>query len=175
MGDERCVAINNEESNFKVMKFLFGKHISLRKLSVLKGSAKDPEKEAIRYDLLLPESVDVVFLSVGEDGHIASLFPFSKAFNSDLKIQHISDAPKFPAERLTITPKVITQAKNVIVFATGTEKGKILAKSLNDPFNFHELPVRLTIGKTWVFDRNAYKAFKETNNSKNMGTKIIYE
>ena len=175
MGDERCVAINNEESNYNVIKLLFGKHISLRKLSVLKGSAKDPKREAIRYDLLLPESVDVVFLSVGEDGHIASLFPFSEAFNSDLKIQHISDAPKFPAERLTITPKVLTQAKNVIVFATGAEKGRVLAKSLNDPFNFGELPVRLTIGKTWVLDQDAYIAFKELNTSKNMGTKIIYE
>ena len=174
-GDERCVSTTDEESNYKVMKLLFGKNILLKNLIAMRGKTKDPEREAIRYSSLLPDSVDVVLLSVGEDGHIASIFPYSKTFESDMKIHYISDAPKFPSDRLTITPKVLNQAKNIIVFAIGAKKGKILAKGLSDPSNFRELPVRLTIGKTWVFDREAYKAFKETNTSKNMGTKIIYE
>jgi len=37
--------------------------------------------------------------------------------------------------------------------ATGKEKGEILAKALINPKEVKELPVRITIGRTWLLDK----------------------
>ena len=50
----------------------------------------------------------------------------------------ISNAPKLPSKRFTITPKVILDAK-LIVIAVGTQKGEILAKCFEAPSNVKEL------------------------------------
>jgi 6-phosphogluconolactonase len=112
---------------------------------------------------------------VGEDGHIASLFPNSVAINNELKFVYVNDSPKWPSERYTITRRVIQSARNVIVMAAGKKKGNVLTRSLEDPNNFMELPVRLTIGRTWVLDKAAYKSFEQKKPLNILNTRIIHE
>ena len=63
--------------------------------------------------------------------------------------------PKLPFERLTITPKVIANAKAIFLLAMGTEKGKVLVEALQSSKDFMTLPVRLASGGTYLLDDKA--------------------
>jgi 6-phosphogluconolactonase len=119
--------------------------------------ADDPDREAAarRYGDALPNKVDVMLLGVGEDGHIASLFPGSEALQEvSRRVLHVV-GPKLPHERLTITPPVIVNAKSVFLLATGKEKALILALALSSMENIASLPVRLSCSGTWLLDADA--------------------
>ena len=146
-----------------------------KNLWILDTEKLDIEKEIHWYSTILPKQLDLILLSVGEDGHVASIFPHCNSFSSEVNTYYVSNAPKHPSKRFTITPKVILDAKNLIVMAVGTQKGEILAKCFENPSNVKELPVRLTIGRTWVLDKQAYKAFKERTTFDLLKTKIIHE
>ena len=104
---------------------------------------------------MLPESIDVLFLSVGSDGHIASLYPQSNALNEKTKSVVPVVGPKPPPERLTITTSVIQPAKSTFLFAQGKEKGQIFAQALESRNNIASFPVRLVLEATWILDTDA--------------------
>jgi len=66
-----------------------------------------PEACAAAYSTLLPE-MDVFFIGAGEDGHAASLFPgkiTAAALNTETAVSVVTDAPKPPPVRITMTPR----------------------------------------------------------------------
>ena len=95
------------------------------------------------------------FLEWGEDGHIASLFPRSPVLWKDQNKVVPVTGPKPPYERLTITPKVIANARSIFLLARGEEKGRVLIEALKPPADFMSLPVRLALGGTLLLDREA--------------------
>ena len=175
LSDERCVEPEHSESNFQlVFSSLFLDNISSRhRLYQMYGKAvHDPVK---RYTDLIPDSFEVLLLSVGEDGHIASLFPGSSALEEyHNKVVLVSDSPKPPRNRLSITLKVIRSAKNIIVMAAGTKKGEVLSAALKEPYNINQLPVRVTVGSTWILDELAADSFLKHAPSNLHNTRIIY-
>lgn len=173
LSDERLVSLQSEDSNYKMIKSSLGKLISSDQIFKINGESKNFKSEAKRYDKIIPDKIDVVLLSVGEDGHIASLFPKSKALRCNSKVTYLTNSPKLPSKRLTITPKIILNAKNVLVMAKGKNKGNILAQALTSPLDINILPVRLTIGRTWLLDYEAYRAFKKYKIKQTYNTKII--
>jgi len=175
-GDDRCVPPDHPESNYQLARTtLFESGVpDGTKLHRMQGELSDLDAEADRYANLLPDWLDLLLLSVGEDGHIASLFPSHLALRENKKkILVVRDAPKFPPKRLTITPVVVRNAKNTIVMATGAQKGRVLAEALKNPENISELPVRLTIGATWVLDDCAVSAFNKIKPSDLLRTRVV--
>jgi 6-phosphogluconolactonase len=74
----------------------------------------------------------MIFLGMGEDGHIASLMP-----NAAPEVQasrepfvHVSNSLKPPPERLSMTYPVLAAAKNVWALVTGAGKAGALRDSL---------------------------------------------
>jgi 6-phosphogluconolactonase len=173
-GDERCVAPDHIDSSYGLARSTLFQGIEPHSIERIKGEASSPEDEAVRYSAILPNSIDILLLTVGEDGHIASLFPNGKALSQEQKVVYVSDAPKLPSNRITITPNVIHSAKQVIVMAAGNEKGKILARALIKPNDYDELPVRLTIGLIWILDHDASTVFKQHAPNEYHKTRIIY-
>lgn len=125
--------------------------------SVIRMEAENIDREAATkaYDKLLPETIDILLLGMGTDGHIASLFPHSSALHLDQRSVAPVMGPNPPHERLTITPQIIASAGSVFLLATGEEKGRVLAEALKSPEDFASLPVRLTLGSTWLLDEEA--------------------
>lgn len=153
-GDERCVPPDHSESNYGlVMRTLFFGGVPTG-CSVFRMEADDQNREAaaLRYDNILLDKVDVLLLGVGEDGHIASLFPGSVALREVGRRVVPIIGPKPPHERLTITPVVIARAKSIFVFATGTSKAKILVEALQKTVDFDTMPARLALNATWLLD-----------------------
>jgi 6-phosphogluconolactonase len=117
------------------------------------GADPDRDAAAWRYDEALPEKMDVLLLGVGEDGHIASLFPGNEAMNEAGRRVVAVVGPKLPCERLTITPPVIKQARSIFVLATGAAKAAVLNELLAVPDNaVVMLPARLVLHATWLLD-----------------------
>ncbi len=61
-------------------------------------------------------------LGVGEDGHTASLFPGHPALESPRLVEVVRDGPKPPPLRLTLTPKALSTAEEVVFLALGEAK-----------------------------------------------------
>lgn len=156
-GDERCVPLDHSESNYAlVMKTLLAKGVPSG-CSILRMEAENPDREAAAkaYEKLIPEKIDVLLLGMGEDGHIASLFPHSSVLQENKRKVVPVTGPKPTPERMTITPGVIACAGSIFVLATGAEKGKVLNEALQSAEDFLSLPIRLALGGTWLLDNEA--------------------
>ena len=173
--DERFVPINHKLSNYKMISQVFKNSSNKMNINFINCKSEVPNKLASKYEKKIPRNIDIIFLSVGEDGHIASLFPKKQSLKNKNKFIFVKNCPKLPSERFTITPRVIQNARNVILLVNGKKKGAILVKALENQNNFFELPVRLTLGRTWFLDKIAFKEFQMKNKNKLYKTKIIYE
>lgn len=153
-GDERCVAPDHPDSNYGLAKrTLFARGIP-RGCHVVRMEAVDPDRDsaARRYGELLPDRIDVVLFGVGDDGHIASLFPGSKSLGeARLKVLPVS-GPKPPRERLTITPRVIAAAGDVFFLAPGWGKSRIFDRVSASTEESRSLPARLPASAVWLLD-----------------------
>ena len=95
--------------------------------------------------------LDMVMLGMGEDGHVASLFPGSPALAHGLDrtapaciaVPQGRDRPP-PQPRLSLTIRPLTQAAQVLILTSGAAKRAVLDQALagGDPLQF---PVRAVL------------------------------
>jgi 6-phosphogluconolactonase len=81
------------------------------------------------------DKFDVVLLSMGEDGHIASLFP-GHAYSEDLSVIIEKDSPKPPKERISMSYQQLSKAHYVFKLIIGESKQKavtLLKQNANLP------------------------------------------
>jgi len=162
-GDERCVPPDHEDSNYAlVMRTLFSNGIRFNHFVYkMYNGNEDKETAALNYEKLLPCSADLVILSLGDDGHIASLFP--KGSWKELHNRRVicSELPGIRHPRISVTAKVLVNAKSIIVLASGKNKGQVMAK-LNKSDDIFEIPARIALKGTWVIDQSAFNAMKDS-------------
>lgn len=153
-GDERCVPPEHPESNFGMVKRVLFKGGVPPGCKLLRMEGEDPDRDAAarRYGEALPVRVDVLLLGVGEDGHIASLFPGSPALCDVRRRVMAVTSPKPPGERLTVAPSVIAQATTIFVLAAGAAKAAVLRNAMKDPGDFVNFPARLVLNAVWLLD-----------------------
>lgn len=155
LGDERWVPSTHADSNYGMIRNTLiannFKKNSINLHSIFKDSV-NMERAAEMYSLLLPDVIDILLLGVGDDGHIASIFPGDgNVLGSSLKVV-TSYSQNHSHYRLTITPKVINCSKNIYILARGENKHKVWIKAMEDPLNIEELPARLVLNGRWLFD-----------------------
>lgn len=76
--------------------------------------------------------MDITLLSVGPDGHVASLFPGHQALNSVAGIVGFSDSPKPPANRISWTLPTLNASEQIWLIASGIEKKSAISALLNE-------------------------------------------
>jgi 6-phosphogluconolactonase len=141
--DERCVEPTDPESNFLLAweSLLRPLGIALDNIHRLKGerlpaAAVAEASHDIRRVVPLDRSgvpvLDMIFLGLGEDGHIASLMPNAPpaVLESREPYVHVSNSPKPPPDRLSMTYPVLAAAKNVWALVAGAGKEEALRNSL---------------------------------------------
>ena len=143
--DERCVPPTDPESNFKLAnELLFSPlKISAEKIHRLRGeippeaALKIAETELRQFALIENgwPVLDLIFLGMGEDGHVASLFqnagqlPQNEA-NCNSPFIFVDNSPKPPPRRISLSFNAIATAKAVWVLASGIGKENALKESL---------------------------------------------
>jgi 6-phosphogluconolactonase len=152
-GDERCVPPDDPQSNYGLaMRTLFhGGLPEHTQVFRMEAESIDIEAAADRYAALIPQVIDVLLLGIGEDGHIASLFPHSEALGITHRLVVPVTGSASPFCRLTITPHIIRSAKEVFILALGAQKRSIYEDALRDPADIKAIPARLVLYGTWIF------------------------
>jgi len=95
----------------------------------LAGAAVAYSQELTRV-LGAPARMDFVLLGVGQDGHVASLFPGHAALSDAGLVVAVADAPRPPSGRLTLTLPVLAQAARVVVMAFGQSKAAVIQEAI---------------------------------------------
>ena len=174
-GDERCVPPDDPRSNYRMAKeaLLDRVPIPAHQIHRIRGE-DDPDKAAADYERELrvllaseqyphPErsegSLDLVLLGLGGDGHTASLFPGQAAVHETARWVMAVPAPEGTMWRITLTPALLNQAKNVTFVVSGAGKAQRLEQVLQGPLTPDVLPaqaIRPTQGRlTWMVDQAA--------------------
>lgn len=126
--DERLVPLTDKDSNFNAAKnFLKGVG------NVFAIDTSLPEEQMLNSykEKLLNAKFDLAFLGIGEDGHIASIFPESSTIDSSDIVTIIRNSPKPPLERVTITPRMLTMIKQIVFLVPRLSNGMI--KAVTEP------------------------------------------
>ena len=126
-GDERCLGVDHPDRNETMARtvWLDDSDIPAEQIHGVPPEP-DPAVAARRYAAALAriDVFDLVLLGVGEDGHTASLFPgMAAGFAQDAPdALAVRDAPKPPPERITLSARRLSRARQVLVLATGAGK-----------------------------------------------------
>ncbi|HLP23746.1 MAG TPA: 6-phosphogluconolactonase [Microbacteriaceae bacterium] len=144
-GDERWLPAGDSERNDELADQCLLNHISIPAGNIHRVAAPDQgidiDEAAARYRNELarfetdpnwghPEFA-LVFLGVGPDGHIASLFPHRTGIEvTDVPVIAVTDSPKPPSERVSITRPVINSAAHVWLMLSGADKASALGLAL---------------------------------------------
>jgi 6-phosphogluconolactonase len=171
-GDERCVPPDHADSNYNMAFESLFAQLSLPPENIHRIHGEIPPEEAApAYGREIaaffgeednPPRFDLVLLGIGEDGHIASLFPDSPALKETKRwvvaVEHSS--PPMPAvARVTITFPLINAARSAVVLVSGASKAGLVQRVLSGSEEIATLPVQRVNPKkgelTWLLDEAA--------------------
>ncbi|MEW6743598.1 MAG: 6-phosphogluconolactonase [Planctomycetota bacterium] len=156
VGDERCVPLDDPQSNSRMIAESLAPAIAAgARLHRMQAAPEDRDAAAADYAACLPEALDILLLGVGEDGHTASLFPGSPALDEQAQRVVAVKGPRPPLWRLTITPRVIASAREIAVLVTGRAKAGAVARALAETGSIRDVPARLARRGTWFLDAAA--------------------
>ena len=172
-GDERDVPPDHPDSNYHMVKQALIDHVPIPAANVHPIHVKaDIEATAAEYRRVL-ENVhraangqprfDLVMLGMGNDGHIASLFPESSALTvTDVPVVSVY-VEKLNSWRVTLTYPVLNTSRHLMLLVTGEAKAPVVAKAL-DPTAEQEFPVQRLAPKgqvEWYLDKAAASELPE--------------
>ena len=104
--------------------------------STIKKSVKDYRKSIRRYFKKRNISFDIFLLGMGNDGHIASIFPKSKELKKKFIVKSVV---KKDFKRITLGMNIINNSKNIFLWLNTKKKTKIFKilnkKDKNIPIN----------------------------------------
>lgn len=138
--DERYVPISDADSNYAGVKQHLLDKASVAPENVLAINHEIPLDEAAQdYESRLKgwypgvdlPALDMLLLGMGPDGHTCSLFPSHPLLQeTSCLVAPISDSPKPPPCRITLTYPIINAAKCAVFVSTGASKASVLKQVL---------------------------------------------
>ncbi len=150
--DERCVPVDDEQSNQKMIIDRLLRHLPTRPARFIGPNTKlNPDDAAMDYahqieEVLDVEPLDVCVLGLGDDGHTASLFPpLPPAAKSPLTAIH-TEQDRFPViDRLSLTLPVLGAARAAIILLTGEKKKAVYNEMLASPVGADRWPLKAVL------------------------------
>ena len=141
--DERCVPPTDAESNFKLADELLFQPLKISPVQIHRLRGELPSAAAVKIAAeaircFAPTEVnnlpvlDLILLGMGEDGHVASLFPDAgpEVLNGTAPFLVVDNSPKPPPRRISLSYAAIAVARQVWVLVSGAGKAPALRESL---------------------------------------------
>lgn len=136
--DERCVPLDHEKSNFRMIRELIVEQSDIPRDQVHPIDAMDPDG-ASRYEETLRsvlewrekghDRLDYALLGMGSDGHTASLFPHSPALDeADRFVVRNAGPTVTPPDRVTMTYTLLNATRFLAVMVTGAGKRPVIQR-----------------------------------------------
>ena len=167
-GDERCVPPDDPRSNYRLAHETMLSRVgaSPGRLHRMAGEVRPPSRAAQSYEALIrdivpDQTLDLVILGGGEDGHTASLFPGHPALEERerLVMGVTGDKGREVPKRITMTFPLLDRARSLLVLASGAAKRGVVAAVRSDPAG---AAARYPVARlkpaghlTWLLDRAA--------------------
>lgn len=157
-GDERYVPHDDPESNYRMAyEELFSKvPVNKDHIYAIPTHFKDPKEAAQVYEQTLRTAVhssndlpkfDLIYLGLGDDAHTASLMPSNEVvrecIENDQRLVRAVFLPQTNRYRITLTPIVLNNARNIIFMVIGKNKAKAASQVLEGEFNPLRFPAQL--------------------------------
>lgn len=167
-GDERCVPPDHPDSNYRMARKTMIQKVPIPQANVHRIQGElDPDLAAEAYADELRTvfgseerpRFDLVILGLGQDGHIASLFPGSLALRETEHWVLAVFAEALQSWRVTLTPPVLNSARQLSFLVAGKSKADRLQEVLEGEAQIEPLPAQLiqpVNGQvTWLVDQAA--------------------
>ena len=160
MIDERLVALEHKESNFRLLRehlldYLIiqnqlsetNLHPFLIKTTENQGIA-DYDKELKKYG----GKYDIIFLGSGEDGHVAALYPGHWGLTKKENYFVMHDSPKHPKERMTSSVSLLQKADVAFILFFGEQKIRAYKRFNDNKIDMTGCPAKLVnkINKIYI-------------------------
>lgn len=166
--DERCVPLDHVDSNYLLCKNELFDFVSIPEENIHTidpDLVDEPEEAAEDYISQLAKTFatkdavrfpvfDLILLGVGPDGHTCSLFPDHALLQDTTNwCAFLTDSPKPPSSRITLTFPVLNHAHNVAFVAAGAGKQDMLHQLLDGPGHLPAQMVKPVTGSlAWFVD-----------------------
>lgn len=170
--DERSVPPTSEESNYHMAMEEGGfNKLSIPRENIFRMVAESEiELNARHYeDLILKKlgsnGFDLIMLGMGEDGHTASLFPYTKALHAKNRLVVANEIPQKNTWRMSFTYDCINAGHEICLYVLGAAKADTLKKVLLSGYLPDEYPSQ-KVGTsshkaTWILDEDASQILQE--------------
>ena len=145
--DERCVPISSVDSNYGNCKRSLIDNLKVKPVSYPMYLDGKIQSAVDQYQKLLSDKFDnnpvfdLALLGMGEDGHVASIFPDSNAINEEELFVVPSHSPVPPGKRITLTLGVISSSKKCIFLSKGMKKKWVYESCIKDLNRKKNVPV----------------------------------
>ena len=171
-GDERYVPHDHPKSNARMTAEAWLNHVPIPKENIFRvpTSSQAPAADAAKYAKTLRDFfqadeaavIDFVLQGMGDDGHTASLFPFTEALDVRDRLVTIGNHDGEP--RITFTVPLINQSRKIVFLVSGENKQKALSQVFSPDANDHEYPSKLIqpANPHWLLDAAAGKGIPDS-------------
>lgn len=164
--DERVVPIESADSTYGMYKTTLLPKVPLTEDQFVKidphmtaeEAAKDYiQKMAVYFPPYCLPRFHLLLLGMGPDGHTCSLFPGHRLLEeTSVWVAPVTNSPKPPASRITLTFPVVNNAECCIFAMTGRAKANIVKQILVDEEPLPAGRVKPVDGKLyWILDTEA--------------------
>lgn len=138
--DERCVPPDHAASNYGMAKRTLLDPVKPRAVHRMRGEI-DPQEAAAIYDELVVDPFDLVVLGLGDDAHVAGLFPGSPGLLEAASCA-VVDRPD-GMQGLSLTPPALLSGKDVVLVVSGASKAAAVRRALAADEDVMECPAAM--------------------------------
>lgn len=166
-GDERFVAATDPDRNSLQAISRLARTLSVQTAKIHMMAAKegraDPHDAAAEYAAELGDvRFNITLLGMGPDGHVASIFPNHPSFDPTSKsVIGVTDSPKPPSERISLTLPTLSRSDEVWFMATGAAKAPMISRAIEGDATIPAGHPRGTIATYWFLDEAAASKLPE--------------
>lgn len=172
--DERCVPPENEESNYRMAYESLLQNVPIPDANIFRIRGEDdPVAEARQYSGLVISMVpgyrgipqfDLMLLGLGDDGHIASVFPDRPDLLTTVQLYEVAVRPDKKQKRITATGRLINNSSKIYYIVTGKGKASIVSKVLEGRSGTDLIPASGIMPASghlvWMLDNEAASLLK---------------